>query len=71
MDSEDYANRWFRGIMGGKSNLERRLEGELAQRRAAQPKVKRPPLKWYWWGFVALGLCLWTALAFWADGLRA
>ncbi len=69
MDQEDYGSRWYRGLMGGKSPIQRQLEKELEERRAAHPKFKaaRKPLKWYWWVAIGLGLLLWIAVAFWAD----
>ena len=68
MNEEDRANRWYRGLMGGKSSLQRQLEKELEARRAVNPRPKRAPLKWYWWILIALGLGIWTLAAFWVDG---
>ena len=64
MNEEDYASRWHRALWGGKSKLQRDLERELAQRRAQNPAPKRAPLTWYWWVAIAVGLGVWTALAF-------
>ena len=64
MNNEDYSSRWYRGLMGGKSRLQLDLERELAEKRAQNPKIERPPLKWYWWIAIVAGLVLWTVIAF-------
>ena len=65
MSQKDHFSRWYRGLMGGKSDLERQLEKELAEKRARHPRPKRKPLAAKWWLLIALGLIVWTALAFW------
>ena len=70
MDDQDHASRWYRGFMGGKSQLQRRLEKELAEKRAANPKPRRKPLKWYWWLAIGVGLIAWISISFWVDSIR-
>lgn len=69
MSKEDYGSRWYRGMMGGKSPIQKQLEQELEERRAANPTFKPPrkPLKWYWWLAIFVGVVVWIGAAFWAD----
>ncbi len=72
MDKEDQESRWTIGLWGGKSSTQRRLERELAEKRANLPQTTKParkPLKWYWWIMIMVGVCVWTILAFWMDSI--
>ena len=50
--------------MGGKSDLERELEKELAEKRALYPEPKRKPLAAKWWILIGIGMVVWIVVAF-------
>ena len=58
-------------LIRGKSDLQKRLEKELAEKQAAHEEIYGKPerrarksLKWYWWVAIAAGLAVWTVISF-------